>query len=637
VRRINKSFSQTQVDITLEQTVNADAATRLIGITSFSQSDSARQRWMVTRAARSCIVGSLLDKAGLKLKEDVSKSLKPYRVTRDNNDLSKLLDAIKNTMNPFDQNTNETLHCITTGASVPNDIKEDLLGFQVKGQELCDNFTAESFNDQARFEKPISRRKIIEKVFQYPLTPIPLALAHVDGSINKTDKSKLLHKLEGMVESEKPGDIDVTLVDAMFLLHTLLNLPPTFGGVAEVILRRLCEMSPRTDLVCDTYITPSIKEAERNRRGSEEMTFAVTGPEQKRPQNWQTALQSCSFKAGFLRFLANEWKNNRYASILKDHIVVMGLDGVCYTFRENGGSVFREDTEALNCQHEETDTRLVFHLDHIMQVSPAATMRVRSNDTDVLVVLLCYAGAAHDCPNVWMDVGLSSNNTRRYISIPKLVDELESTVLQALPGLHAFTGTDFTASFMNKGKQRPLDIMMKHEQFISAFAMLGEHHNVPDETVSTIEHFVCSLYGKHNLLSVDTARYVMFQHTYAPRQLGDPLEKIKGVNPSSMPPCRSVLIKKIKRANYVASLWKKAARQDPSSLCGQPCQHGWILVDGSYAIDWFDGDQMPRHISQILSEKESVIESEDDEDVEMSHGELLYGSDESDVDDDDWR
>ena len=87
----------------------------------------------------------------------------------------------------------------------------------------------------------------------------------MDGSINKTDKSKLLHKLEGMVESEKPGDIDVTLVDAMFLLHTLLNLPPTFGGVAEVILRRLCEMSPRTDLVCDTYITPSIKEAERNR------------------------------------------------------------------------------------------------------------------------------------------------------------------------------------------------------------------------------------------------------------------------------------------------------------------------------------------------------------------------------------
>jgi len=31
-------------------------------------------------------------------------------------------------------------------------------------------------------------------------------------------------------------------------------------------------------------------------RVSEEITFPVTGPEQKRPQNWQAALQSGSFK-----------------------------------------------------------------------------------------------------------------------------------------------------------------------------------------------------------------------------------------------------------------------------------------------------------------------------------------------------
>jgi len=69
-------------------------------------------------------------------------------------------------------------------------------------------------------------RIAIEKVFQYLLTPVPLTLAHVDGIINKTDKAKVMHKFEGMVESEKPGDNDVTLIDAMILLHTLLNLPP---------------------------------------------------------------------------------------------------------------------------------------------------------------------------------------------------------------------------------------------------------------------------------------------------------------------------------------------------------------------------------------------------------------------------
>jgi len=46
-----------------------------------------------------------------------------------------------------------------------------------------------------------------------------------------------------------------------------------------------------------------------------------------------------------------------------------------------------------------------------------------------------------------------------------VVDELDPTILHARPEIHVFTGTDFTASFMSKGKQRPLDIMMKHEQY----------------------------------------------------------------------------------------------------------------------------------------------------------------------------
>jgi hypothetical protein len=41
---------------------------------------------------------------------------------------------------------------------------------------------------------------------------------------------------------------------------------------------------------------------------------------------------------------------------------------------------------------------------------------------------------------------------------------------------------------------------------------------------------------------------------------------------------------------------------------------------------------VPCNISQILGENDSVITSEDDEDAEMSHGEILYESDESDVD-----
>ena len=63
-------------------------------------------------------------------------------------------------MNSFHQNRDETLYCITTGASVNSDIKDDLLRFLTKGQELYENFTEENFKDLTRFDQPISRRKL---------------------------------------------------------------------------------------------------------------------------------------------------------------------------------------------------------------------------------------------------------------------------------------------------------------------------------------------------------------------------------------------------------------------------------------------------------------------------------------------
>ena len=62
---------------------------------------------------------------------------------------------------------------------------------------------------------------------------------------------------------------------------------------------------------------------------------------------------------------------------------------------------------------------------------------------------------------VWLDAGLASNNTRCFISINDLVDKIDNGVLIALPGLHAFTGCNYTSSFLNKGKIKPMDIMMK--------------------------------------------------------------------------------------------------------------------------------------------------------------------------------
>ena len=90
-------------------------------------------------------------------------------------------------------------------------------------------------------------------------------------SINKTNKATMMAKLEEMVRTTDPtGDVQVTNIDAGFLLHALLAVPAAFSKIASLILSKLCAMSSRVDLVCDTYQYPSIKDTERGRRGNNE-------------------------------------------------------------------------------------------------------------------------------------------------------------------------------------------------------------------------------------------------------------------------------------------------------------------------------------------------------------------------------
>lgn len=116
----------------------------------------------------------------------------------------------------------------------------------------------------------------------------------------------------------------------------------------------------------------------------------------------------------------------------------------------------------------------------------------------------------------------------------------------------------------------------------------GESLNAAPDVVVGIGKFVSALYGKPDMhsSSVDDVRFAFFQQYYAPRKIEDPLHKIKGVNPGSMPPCSSTLVNKVLRANYVTYIWKKANRPCTTSAA---C-HGWNIIDGQCQIKWFDCD-----------------------------------------------
>lgn len=172
-------------------------------------------------------------------------------------------------------------------------------------EQKCEIFTSDCFEEPLQFEKPIPRRKIKNfassagksivtknlKLTELKCTrdlfghllyqntvknvdlEIVLFLLSYIHTYN-TEKARLMHRIKGMVYSTCPSDMArVTVVDGMILLHTLQSLPPTFGEAAHIILRKLCDLGLEcTDLVCDTCVTPSMKDVEHIRWNSEKAT-----------------------------------------------------------------------------------------------------------------------------------------------------------------------------------------------------------------------------------------------------------------------------------------------------------------------------------------------------------------------------
>ena len=79
----------------------------------------------------------------------------------------------------------------------------------------------------------------LKRVFAYPLTYVPLTFAHSDGLKISTDISTLFSKLKVRIITDALRNVDVCIVDGIFLVQSHVDLPSTFGGEANVTLSRL--------------------------------------------------------------------------------------------------------------------------------------------------------------------------------------------------------------------------------------------------------------------------------------------------------------------------------------------------------------------------------------------------------------
>ena len=413
----------------------------------------------------------------------------------------------------------------------------------------------------------------------------------------KTNKAQLLHHLESKVESCSSPEIDLSVyvIDGNAVLQACVHLPETFEDLALQIFVSLPK-SKVIHFVTDSYQQHSIKQFEHDRRG-QTAAYCIKGPRTKIPSDFKAFMLNASNKTQLIRFLLSQWQSDKYATRFLGRQIYFVCEEKCVCLTSlDGVTTSTVPTDSLNSNQEEADTRIVLHCLHVTEPSTSETVvKVRSPDTDVLIILLYYAERIK--VQLYFDTGVGSK--RRMIDIQAIAKVIGSDVCQALPAFHAFTGCDFNSAFVRRGKLSPYKLLNQHSEFKSLFGRMGNLVHFQESNTADMERFVCHMYGRPACSDVNKVRFDLFCSRYDVKSECTSLTVPDGIDLSLLPPCQSSLLMHARRANYIAFIWQNAHVQYPN-IPG-PNGFGWKLhTDGSIAVEWNDGDIMPQQLIDIL-------------------------------------
>lgn len=310
----------------LEQSINADSKSKG-GVVGITHNQSALQRWFLTAHERASVTTALKEMYAIRDSDRMGthKESQPKRVQRDEEDVKKLIACFSSNLmtNPFECDADNQLLNIATGVVLPPESAQRLLESTEIGKKNMEAFIQDRLNtNKVSFWEPLKQLKIktfastkkkitlkstnekvisidadrnlfgrllivansrevnLRDVLAYELSPVPLSLAHCDGSLRKTTKSVLMSVLEEKVRVSarlpvEPQDTkSIHLIDGMAVVQTMKSgNASTFGELAnkfyaiatEPLLQNGCD---RVDIVFDQYRDMSIKSHERSRRGS---------------------------------------------------------------------------------------------------------------------------------------------------------------------------------------------------------------------------------------------------------------------------------------------------------------------------------------------------------------------------------
>ena len=203
--------------------------------------------------------------------------------------------------------------------------------------------------------------------------------------------------------------------------------------------------------------------------------------------------------------MVSRWKSQ--CSAIGESKLYVSFDEECVCIQCNG---LCERVEALGCNHEKADPRILLHADHICQSTKNVV--IDTPDTDVLLIAIAASGQITG--SLFIHTG--TKNKARIISIDKVKQSLIlcyylqnidiQLLLKSLISLHALTGYDTRSSFSGKGKEMHFKVMLKNQSYTEDFAAFGDVSTVPDEQLEWVQDSACDVYG-HKAKDVNLLRY----------------------------------------------------------------------------------------------------------------------------------
>ena len=129
---------------------------------------------------------------------------------------------------------------------------------------------------------------------------------------------------------------------------------------------------------------------------------------------------------------------------------------------------------------------------------------------------------------------------------------------------------------------------MKNQKYLQVFKQLGDSLSQEEilQNLAEIEQFICALYKTpKKYTEVNGARLYLFRNK---------LTKNKTIDLAMLPPCKSVLHLHLKRATFIAHMWKSSH----SVTVNLPdiTEYGWY-ADGS--VEWVE-EVYPSVVGEII-------------------------------------